>query len=95
MEVPRALAAAFAAASPATPVSGLVGSAARGGATPGFFAPATAAASPTPAGLPSLRGLIAQKTAELAAASEARLSAVNARLRRALAALQCCVRALR
>lgn len=63
----RALAAAFAAsaASPATPVSGLV----RGvDGLPG-------------SALPSLRGLIAQKTAELAAASEARLSAVTSRLR--------------
>ena len=65
----RALAAAFAAsvASPATPVSGLV---------------RTSGGAPEPgSALPSLRGLIAAKTAELAAASEARLSAVTTRLR--------------
>ena len=65
----RALAAAFAAsvASPATPVSGLV---------------RTSGGAPEPgSALPSLRGLIAAKTAERAAASEARLSAVTTRLR--------------
>ena len=72
----RALAAAFAAsvASPATPVSGLV---------------RTSGGAPEPgSALPSLRGLIAAKTAELAAASEARLSAVTTRLSAAEAQLR-------
>jgi hypothetical protein len=100
MEPARALAAAFAAAAPATPVSGLMlggfggfsaggSGGGAGGSAGGGSAHATVLPSPLGT-MPSLKGLIAQKTAELAAASEARLGAVNARLRCALRAACTC-----